>query len=295
MVFRRSHCSSLPPCSEMIFQQVTLIDLSFRDHTSHVVCAFMSACMCDAIQFCNFWTREGSPAMSEEQQPNRAWKRQVVPCGPEWMTASVARLEETRAETLDSARKRQREAESAEPAAESSGSGLQTTLLSQESLPPPVAEDMRRFRHVTMTPASFIPQRHLFMCAGRPMVVPCFMYSPHLQPFSCQVSVMLPGTRHRIIPCYGIVLGRLQSSVAFRTHASFGASSHFFEPIFFRAYCACIHLHPWSVRALLPGARHEPRSDEGGRNEQLLWEQVLSCSTGVLAGVQLQGQPDVQT
>lgn len=187
------------------------------------------------FSFASFGTREGSPATSEEQQPNRAWKRQVEPLGPDWMKASVGRLEETRAETMDSARKRQREAESASPAAESSGSGLQSTLLSQESVPPPVAEDMRRFRHVTMTPASFIPQRHLFMCAGRPMVVPCFMYSPHLQPFSCQVSVMLPGTRHRIIPCYGIVLGRLQSSVAFRTHASFGASSHFFEPIFFQS------------------------------------------------------------
>ena len=150
--------------------------------------------------------------MSDEEQPRRTWKRQVQPMGPEWMTASVGRFEEARGETLDSARKRQREAESAEPAAESSGSGLQTTLLSQESLPPPVAEDVRRFRHVTMTPASFIPQRHLFMCAGRPMVVPCFMYSPHLQPFSCQVSVMLPRKRHSIIPWYGIVLGRFQCS-----------------------------------------------------------------------------------
>ena len=109
--------------------------------------------------------------MSEEQQPPRPWKRQVAPLGPDWMSASVGRLEETRAETMDSARKRQREAASSSAAAESSASGLQTTLLSQESLPPPVAEDTRRFRHVTMTPASFVPQRHLFMCAGRPMVV----------------------------------------------------------------------------------------------------------------------------
>ena len=167
--------------------------------------------------------------MSEEQQPQRPWKRQVEPLGPEWMKASVGRLEEVRAETLDSARKRQREAEEAEPAAESAASGVPAEYPSQKCLPPSVAADMRRFRHLTMTPASFVPQRHLFMCAGRPMVVPCFMYSPHLQPFSCQVSVMLPGTRHRIITCSGIVLGRLQSSVAFRTHASFGASAHFFE------------------------------------------------------------------
>ena len=125
--------------------------------------------------------------MSEEQPPpNREWKRKVEPLGPDWMKASVERMEESRAETLDSARKRQRDAQTASPAAESSGSVslLQETLLSQESLPPPLSEDMRTFRHVTMTPASFMPQRHLFMCAGRPMVVPCFMYSPRLQPFS---------------------------------------------------------------------------------------------------------------
>ena len=180
-------------------------------------------------------------AMSSQEQPPEEWKRQVVPCGPDWMAASCARLEETRAEVLDSARKRQREAESSGAPAQSSGSGLQNTLNSQESIAPTVVEDMRHFRHMTMTPASFVPQRHLYMCAGRPIVVPCFMYSPHLQPFSCQVSVTLRDTRHRIIPCYGtvpcygIVLGRLQSSVAFRTHASFGASSHFFEPIFFQS------------------------------------------------------------
>ena len=49
------HCSSLPPCSEMMFQQVTLIDTSFCDHTSHAVCASISTRMCVAIQFCNFW------------------------------------------------------------------------------------------------------------------------------------------------------------------------------------------------------------------------------------------------
>ena len=238
--------------------------------------------------------------MSQEQPPNPEWKRQVVPCGPDWMAASVVRLEERRAETLDSARKSQREAESSGAPAQSSGSGLQNTLNSQESIAPTVVEDMRHFRHMTMTPASFVPQRHLYMCAGRPIVVPCFMYSPHLQPFSCQVSVTLRDTRHRIIPCYGtvpcygIVLGRLQSSVAFRTHASFGAPSHFFEPIFFKVYCACIHLHPWSLWALLSGAHHEPRQVQGAANEQLFWEQVLSSSTGLHAGAQLHRRPAVQ-
>ena len=32
-------------------------------------------------------------------------------------------------------------------------------------------EDMDTFRHATLTPASFAPARHLFMCCGRPIVV----------------------------------------------------------------------------------------------------------------------------
>ena len=48
-----------------------------------------------------------------------------------------------------------------------------------ESLPPPMRpdEDMKMFRHASMTPASFFPQRHVYMCCGRPMVVPCWMLS----------------------------------------------------------------------------------------------------------------------
>ena len=38
-----------------------VIDLSFRDHTSHVVCASMSACMCDATQLCMFLNPGGPP------------------------------------------------------------------------------------------------------------------------------------------------------------------------------------------------------------------------------------------
>ena len=49
-----SHCSSLPPCSEMMLQQMTMIDASFSVHTSHAVCASISTCMCDAIQLGNF-------------------------------------------------------------------------------------------------------------------------------------------------------------------------------------------------------------------------------------------------
>ena len=47
------HCSSLPSCSEIMFQQVTLIHPSFRDHSSHAVCASISTCMCVAIQLFN--------------------------------------------------------------------------------------------------------------------------------------------------------------------------------------------------------------------------------------------------
>ena len=43
----------------------------------------------------------------KKQQP--AWKRQVIPNSPAWMTESVARLEEARAEALET-RKRQRAA-----------------------------------------------------------------------------------------------------------------------------------------------------------------------------------------
>ena len=233
-----------------------------------------------------------SPAMSQKQPSQSEWKRQVVPHGPMWMAASCARLEETRAETLESARKRQKEAESSEPA-ESSGSAVQSGA-------PSVHEDMRDFRYRTMTPASFVPQRHLFICAGRPIVVPCFMYSPHLQPFSCQVSVTLRNTRHRIIPChgtvpcYGIVLGRVPSSDAFRTHASFGVPSPFFAPIFFKVYCACIHLHPWSLGALLSGAHHEPRKVQGVADDQLFCEEILSSPTDLHAGAQLQSRSAVQ-
>ena len=88
--------------------------------------------------------------MAEEQQPTRPWKRSVVPVlAPDWMTASVVRLEQAREETLDSARKRQREtpreddeempAAAASSAAASSATGQPTELPSgSESLPPPM-------------------------------------------------------------------------------------------------------------------------------------------------------------
>ena len=67
--------------------------------------------MCDAIQFCNVLPAgRALPAMADDKQPTRPWKRVVAPVlAPDWMSASVVRLEEAREETLDSARKRQRE------------------------------------------------------------------------------------------------------------------------------------------------------------------------------------------
>ena len=122
--------------------------------------------------------------MADDKKPDKQpWKRVVHPIlAPAWMTASVHRLEEAREETLDSARKRQRETPREEDsemaaAAGSSASG-EPTASGSVSEPPSVAEDMRNFRYASMTPAAFYPTRHLFMCAGRPMVVACLMYSP---------------------------------------------------------------------------------------------------------------------
>ena len=238
--------------------------------------------------------------MADDKQPTRPWKRVVAPVlAPDWMSASVVRLEEAREETLDSARKKQREtpregdeemaAASASAAAASSASGQPTELPSSVSLPPPVSEDMRKFRYASLTPASFAPTRHLFMCAGRPMVVACFMYSPtppsFLMPSLCDAPKEAPQHNPMVWDCTGALSMQLL----------FGPMHHSeplpisLKPFFFRASCACIHLHPWSALALLSGARHEPRARERGRNGQLLWQQVPSGETGVCPGTQLQG------
>ena len=127
--------------------------------------------------------------MAEEKKQSPPWKRPVSTLAPAWMSASVDRLEHERAETLDSARKKQKEtpregAEESQAAASSAAassaaaSGQATGSPSPVSLPPPVHDDMKNFKYVSLTPAAFTPTRHLFMCAGRPMVVPCFVYSP---------------------------------------------------------------------------------------------------------------------
>ena len=84
------------------------------------------------------------------------------------------------------------------------------------------------------------------------------------------------------------------NAVAFRTQASFGASSDFFEPLFFRAYCAGIHLHPWGVRAVLSGAGHVPRARGRKGNVLVLWQQVLSSQTSVCGWTLIQGGAEVQ-
>ena len=97
------------------------------------------------------------------------WRRKVESQSPYWLQQSVDRLEEQRAQSIAANEKRQREEPQETPGA-SSSSGMQTSLPSLE-------EDMKRFRHASMTPASFAPARHLYMCCGRPIVVLWMMSS----------------------------------------------------------------------------------------------------------------------
>ena len=177
-----------------------------------------------------------------DDEPKRPWKREVYPVlTPAWMEASVERLEEVRKEILvEMAKKKQRETPregdekmeevSEEMAASSSASGPATAGPSSASLPPQVLDDMAKFRHASMTPASFMPQRHLFMCIGRPMVVACFMYlftpPSFLTPSLCDA----PKEHHSIMPWYGIVLGRFQCRF-------------FSDPCIFRSLCQFLWNH----------------------------------------------------
>ena len=133
--------------------------------------------------------------MADDPDPNtKPWKRQVQPIlTPHWMTASVVRLEEEREEALDSAARKKkrdtpREQGEEEPpvgayVAQAAASSGEPTASGSTSEPPSVADDMRNFGYASMTPASFQAARHLFVRAGRPMVVACLMYSP-TPPFS---------------------------------------------------------------------------------------------------------------
>lgn len=172
------------------------------------------------------WRPSPRPTMDTSQP----WRRKVEPECPPWMEESVERLEKKRAEYMTANQKRQL-AIADEPAGASSSSGL------HESLPPPVDwhEDMKRFRHASMTPASFAPTRHLYMCCGRPMVV-----------------LWLMSSRGSTEPVghMGVVKTKRQYALGdarvfrFRTHATS------------RAYCLLFHiayiqLPPWGLPALL--------------------------------------------
>ena len=101
-----------------------------------------------------------------------------------WLDESASRLDTKRELALAAGRKRDR-GSSAE-----GGHGGAASSDPPESLPPPGAaggasssrvraegepserdEDMNRFRHANLIAAGFAPQRHLFMCCGRPIVV----------------------------------------------------------------------------------------------------------------------------
>ena len=124
-------------------------------------------------------------------RPQRPWIRDVEPKCPEWMSESMERLETKRIDAIEENRKRQRGVLDEDSGAEGAAG---------ESLPPPGAssggdtevgpappsrphdvsrpEDMATFRHATITPASFAPARHLFMCCGRPIVVHLLLTFP---------------------------------------------------------------------------------------------------------------------
>ena len=103
-----------------------------------------------------------------------------------WMEESAARLDIKREVALAAGRKRDRVS-----SAEGGHGGASASSGPPESLPPPWRaggassssrvrqqgepserdEDMSRFRHANLIAAGFAPQRHLFMCCGRPIVV----------------------------------------------------------------------------------------------------------------------------
>ena len=234
-----------------------MIHSIFCDHTSHAVCLSISTCMCDAIQWllgAGFVSAAGGhsamEAPADDEQQKRHWKRQVYPFSPPWMTESVARLEEARAEALDT-RKRQR---AAAAAASESSDVPPWRRPKPESLPPQT--DMRNFRMLSMSPASFVPQRHLFMCIGRPMVVQCFMCLPTPPSFLIR-CLSKEALQHNpmVWDCTGAHSMQLLS--IFRNHSESVPIT--LKPFFSEPLVACIHVH--SELALLSGGdRDVPRA-----------------------------------
>ena len=124
-------------------------------------------------------------------RPDRPFAWQVEPQCPEWTLISVDRLEMKEQDAIEDNQKRLRggldEDTGAEGAAEESlpppgaeSSGDVEFELARLSRPLDVGrpEDMDMFRHATLTPASFAPARHLFMCCGRPIVVHLLLTFP---------------------------------------------------------------------------------------------------------------------
>ena len=227
------------------------------------------------------WGPRACPAMDPPAPP---WRRKVGPEGPPWMQQSVQRLEQNRLESISANRKRQREVDGEEDeeiagdggtaaAAASSSGGLQLSLRPpasspsgpQESLPPPRAEDMRRFRHASMTPASFASARRLYMCCSRPMAVRWLMSSP--TPPSFLITSLCDASKTGGIRplCLGLFSGAL-CLFGFLTRATSRASRLFFIPPMYSStpwrllallthppvfsYRVCIHLPPWGLLAL---------------------------------------------
>ena len=124
------------------------------------------------------------PAAMADRQRAHEWPGRL-PKFVRWMEESAARLDTKRVVALAAARKRDRDS-----SAEMGHGGASASSGPPESLPPPGAaggasssrvrpqgepserdEDLSRFRHANLVAAGFAPQRHLFMCCGRPIVV----------------------------------------------------------------------------------------------------------------------------
>ena len=124
------------------------------------------------------------PAAMADRQRAHEWPGRL-PNFVRWMEESAARLDTKREVALAAARKQHRVS-----SAEGGHGGASASSGPPESLPPPGAaggasssrvrpqgepferdEDLSRFRHANLIAAGFAPQRHLFMCCGRPIVV----------------------------------------------------------------------------------------------------------------------------
>ena len=149
------------------------------------------------------------------------------------MGESVERLERKKRDAIEANWRRQRGVLDEDSGAEGAAG---------ESLPPPGAssggdtevgpappspphdvsrpEDMATFRHATITPASFAPARHLFMCCGRPIVVHLLLTFRPPPPFLIATgfgALKIGGIR---LICFDLCSGASCFFIGFRSHAS---------------------------------------------------------------------------